>query len=567
MITSISIENFKGIRDRVEIELRPITLLFGANSAGKSTILHALHYAVELFERNNTNADHTVTGGEHVNLGGFQNLVHGHDLDRTVWLKFKMERNQELYEALDWGGSTEDINYFLYSDDVEASLSSFGTVENAAVELGINWNRFLNQAVISTCRIYFDDCLLAEIQYDDVNHKTYLSQLNVNCPGLTSIRGWITSDQQFDEKFLAERFTNPDETCLSACLREVSREFTQIDISGAIVGKEAAYHFFLKKHDSAIPNTNMVMPFETRGYPSSNKRYDDEHDQAISKYNLAQATGEELWHLISTPVKFLKRYLNQFRYLGPIRELPDRDFVPTVHRKRERWASGLAAWDHLELADDGLIDRVSEQLSATDKLNAGYELVVKKFKELDLADPLIMKLIQGDYLDDVESGSRLDLSHLPTKTRLVILPKHSDIELRPNDVGIGISQVVPVVVTALDDKSQLIAIEQPELHLHPRIQAELGDMFIESWKTRGHTFILETHSEHLILRLLRRIRETTEQELESEDLKLKPSDIGVFYLDNTSEGTKAIELRVDKDGEFIDSWPKGFFDERAKELF
>ena len=57
MITGITIENFKGIRERVKLDFRPITLLFGANSAGKSTILHALHYAREVFERHNLDAE------------------------------------------------------------------------------------------------------------------------------------------------------------------------------------------------------------------------------------------------------------------------------------------------------------------------------------------------------------------------------------------------------------------------------------------------------------------------------------------------------------------------------
>ena len=64
MITSIAIENFKAIRDRVTFDLKPITLLFGPNSAGKSSILHALHYAREVFERHNLDADRTVAGGK-----------------------------------------------------------------------------------------------------------------------------------------------------------------------------------------------------------------------------------------------------------------------------------------------------------------------------------------------------------------------------------------------------------------------------------------------------------------------------------------------------------------------
>lgn len=66
---------------------------------------------------------------------------------------------------------------------------------------------------------------------------------------------------------------------------------------------------------------------------------------------------------------------------------------------------------------------------------------------------------------------------------------------------------------ALDGKKRLIAIEQPELHIHPRLQAAIGDLFVESIQKNGHRFIIETHSEHLILRLLRRIRETEKGKL------------------------------------------------------
>ena len=76
MIKRISIKNFKGIGDEVAIDLKPITLLFGANSAGKSTIVHALHYAREIFERRNYNPDMTATGGKYIDLGGFEQLVH-----------------------------------------------------------------------------------------------------------------------------------------------------------------------------------------------------------------------------------------------------------------------------------------------------------------------------------------------------------------------------------------------------------------------------------------------------------------------------------------------------------
>ena len=103
-------------------------------------------------------------------------------------------------------------------------------------------------------------------------------------------------------------------------------------------------------------------------------------------------------------------------------------------------------------------------------------------------------------------------------------------------------------------------VEQPELGMHPAIQVELGDFFIEM-SARRQVFI-ETHSEHIILRVLRRIRETTENVV-NPTLALTPEDIRVFYM---VEG-KPQRLHVDFDGEFIDRWPDGFFTERANELF
>src|SRR5712691_7320402 len=86
-ITAITIENFKGIADPVSIPIRPITLLFGKNSAGKSTILQALHYLREVLEHRQPDPDRTHIGGDAIDLGGFQSLVHRNQLDRQIRIR------------------------------------------------------------------------------------------------------------------------------------------------------------------------------------------------------------------------------------------------------------------------------------------------------------------------------------------------------------------------------------------------------------------------------------------------------------------------------------------------
>jgi hypothetical protein len=90
-ITAIEIENFKGISERVRVDLKPITLLFGANSAGKSTILQALLYMKDVLDRRNLDAISTPVSGRALDLGGFRSFVHGQDLSRTVKIWVQME--------------------------------------------------------------------------------------------------------------------------------------------------------------------------------------------------------------------------------------------------------------------------------------------------------------------------------------------------------------------------------------------------------------------------------------------------------------------------------------------
>ncbi len=79
--------------------------------------------------------------------------------------------------------------------------------------------------------------------------------------------------------------------------------------------------------------------------------------------------------------------------------------------------------------------------------------------------------------------------------------------------------------------------------------------------------IIETHSEHLILRLIRRIRETHDGDLPVSAPAFKPDKLSVLYVERTTEGSSVRRLHVDPSGEFIERWPKGFFEERSEELF
>lgn len=140
----------------------------------------------------------------------------------------------------------------------------------------------------------------------------------------------------------------------------------------------------------------------------------------------------------------------------------------------------------------------------------------------------------------------------------------NDIAVLPNEIGTGVSQLMPLIVAAITQKSGLIACEQPELHLHPRIQVAIGDLLIQN--TDHVNYLIETHSEHLILRLLKRVRQNTDNELPQGLKAFTKEEIAINYLEPSTNGVKVKKIRIDEDGEFKDRWPQGFFSERKDEL-
>ena len=135
--------------------------------------------------------------------------------------------------------------------------------------------------------------------------------------------------------------------------------------------------------------------------------------------------------------------------------------------------------------------------------------------------------------------------------------KGSNVSVGFQDVGYGLSQLVPVLASAFSG-GRIVAIEQPELHLHPRLQGGIADVLIASRKMYGSQFIVESHSEGLMLRMQRRVREGI----------IDPADVGVLYVQPEDSGfSSIIEIGLESDGFFDREWPQGFFEDRFSDIF
>lgn len=139
-----------------------------------------------------------------------------------------------------------------------------------------------------------------------------------------------------------------------------------------------------------------------------------------------------------------------------------------------------------------------------------------------------------------------------------LLIKHLETLEKTNiaDVGYGLCQVLPVIVGGYNlERTNTYLVEEPEIHLHPRAQGGLAEFLYDLHKESVYT-IVETHSEHLIIRM---------QSLVAKGL-INKKDVVVYYISSDNEKKDIRKIEIDDLGRFTNEWPQGFFPDRTKEV-
>jgi hypothetical protein len=212
---------------------------------------------------------------------------------------------------------------------------------------------------------------------------------------------------------------------------------------------------------------------------------------------------------------------------------------------------------------DGQVSNIGETVN---RMLANHLFIERGYR---LVAEVRLILSPSEYIEIAKgTGSEKGNIHkYPMLARLFLIDATGR-EFDFEEVGSGLGYVLPVLTVLFEDSDSIVIVQQPELHLHPALQSSLGDVFIEACHRASRPILLETHSEHLLLRILKRIRQTHQEWPLDPELRLLASDVSVLYFDPMANGvTRVIQLRVSEDGEFMDRWPKGFFAERDKELF
>ncbi|BDM65447.1 hypothetical protein NFHSH190041_28990 [Shewanella sp. NFH-SH190041] len=446
MITNFELENFKSFSGKQSLRFAPITLIFGPNSSGKSSVIQSLMMLKQTILSNTKNAE-LVTSGDSIDLGTFDSLVHAQDIKRNI--KFSIQYN-----------TNHDAQEFIQKNSFPML---FG-------------NKFLRK---------IDFC------YRKSNDISFLDSYSFSCnDGNSEKISFELNNPVKSSVGITYRLQNPDS------LRSV------------------------------ISKKQKLKPDDLNGWSNLDNSLSNSF-KLSSNINLPTSFSEDtsdLSQYIDKTLIDVKHVFDSMKYLGPLRSSPKKYYSSDIGNYQKGQGKnnlGLAIYN------------------ADNETRLKLETFMLNFN--------IPYKIDAVNLGDINTGQLISIQLKDLRNNAVVTPK---------DVGFGIGQVLPIILESVVSKNNLICVEQPEIHLHPKLQAHLADLFIDSVTSGHNQWIVETHSEAIMLRIQRRIRER----------KISHDLISVLYIDVGESGAQVTSIGLDDEGDFTAHWPNGFFEERLNEM-
>jgi predicted ATPase len=450
-ITHLSIENFKCFKKRQDLKFEKITILTGANSSGKSSVMNAILGTIQSGQfpyRFSTN-------GKYVNMGDFKEISHNHtSKEIKIGLSFEQIENKVTYEyETEWQKNT----YNFLPD-----LSSLKLITES-------FNLRLYRS--PDTEMYFLD-----FEYDPAKDSHYTKEEERKNKERLINNFISTNSYKKNDKGLEKR--------LEKFKKYVGTMFEKLNM------KKVKIKTLDKIIDEVGKKNKMMLNFAVDGLLKEVFNNYDRNINAISSFRLH----------------------------------PDRTYLEKSKDKLK-----------IDKFGDGYLD----QIILWEKNNPEtFEKLQSSMRKLNLMHSINAHRIEGGRYEVL-----VKVNETGTKTSLF-------------DVGFGISQFLPIIVADLQlDKNSTLFIAEPEIHLHPNVQAEFGNYIVEQVNLNNKNYVIETHSEYLLNRL----------RLEIVRGNLKEEDLCVYFLENDGKEVKIHDLKFTKKGG-IKNAPDSFFDTYLMDL-
>ncbi len=593
----IELTNFKAFGNKVEFKLRPITLIFGQNSGGKSSIVHSLLFLHQLRILRQGSKPHDISftslGGSSVDLGGYPHYLYQHNPGNTLKMKLSFERQRydsRFGNYYSEPSSTEITLKQTVEKDmtIQHVLTSVQLFEEALYNQSIDLNRLSrHESSASISRI--------EVHQFFIEHLHPVFEEIVNTIEHKLIHTLSLHEQSSNElRSVLQDFRSKHLNSFAEKVIEQVNEQLEFHLAQSEVRQQLENILNAQQHESVHHNTAMriatVFDKVVRSKQSfsivlnllnDTKNFDDSLQKYSSKDVYIRLTNTDyFWdHVKDTGYQYRDAFavdtfqaqlhdatcddfLINLRYLGPLRKIPNRFFnEPEIGTVSE--SDGSTAWELLALYPT-ILQVINTKLR---ELNMNYTLQSNATSDTYT----VQKHVLDDFMNKIATVSsdnqelianfvkELQNTRIGPKNRLYVelLDLRSDTVVSHRDVGVGFSQVLPILVNCYSGKNATVCIEQPELHLHPRLQGDLADVFIQTsiGSDQNNSYVIETHSEAIIRRLMRRVREGV----------ISKDDISIVYVEQIGQGSSVSQIEIDNEGDLVDEWPNGFFEESFRD--
>jgi len=574
MVTKFGLSNFKGFKQLDSLEIKPLTVLCGINSSGKSSIIQSLL----LMKQSNVDGsklpidsylqEPVVFNGLYVRLGDWADVINNHATEKEIGFSWKLSGDFELKDTTRFWDPRESVPIDV---EVEVKLSYR---ENETLNISDNKNKLL-----VTNFIFNDKEKRFSLEITQYGEDKYLLKLKyVELVDL--LFRWIYYPPLYQRnlldpidprKFTATKFFQ------EKLIDEVVFDNVQVKFEGllptVIIINEFAKQSYknINKVNKDFMNSPTKVPkhllkfIETllrdlsiyiQKKPASEKKSDIQKIPVTllgDEFSVFKQEKEfELMYYYTSyqvTATYLRNLWSSVRYIGPLREAPKRFYLFDDFRRIDIGINGEYTPLVLAIEQDQKIPKYCRCI---------YE--GKRIKEYELRESDKMLEAVNWWLSECMKlpniTSVVGLGGVPGQVKL----NSSGIEVYLPDVGFGVSQILPILVECLRTKEEeTIILEQPEIHLHPSLQSKLADFFICMAKS-GKKLVIETHSEHLINRLCLRIAQE-----ESGEVKELLNTLFVSF-DDKHKTSVVKPIQINEFGE-IQNWPVGFFDENdARDL-
>lgn len=578
MIKDWLLNNFKSIDKETKLEFRPLTIFTGANSSGKSTILQSILLVTQTLQ-NPISSRSVVLNGWFKKFGSYSDVVNKRDYLKNIRVGFSIQNNGVVNQGhfYPWDDGVKDIKctFELASNNKEDDLQPLLKQLDLIVDQEKDESLFINisnndQKTKKEQKIIEDNTTL--VPESDFGYKVN-TNVHSSRSGYFSLRksanyigvglfhflpNYLLSYYELTERYkeyikqvLGSRYvysdiSASDEAELLSLLKD--KTFVVIEkIKNDNEIKNKAR--FSKRYDElnkkfSFENLRSLLEFTSLSSDDKverfSKAYEEELKKLSNRYNI-----ERIPMYFFPGLDFLKAFFSQsIKYLGPLREEPKalyplegNDTLTDVGLKGENTA---AVYENNKKQIISYID--PDSFCSIDNINL-------EPKEGTLAEAINKWLVYLCVANEIDTNDRGKMGH---ELKITI---DSGLKQDLTHVGVGVSQILPILVMSfLAEKGNVIILEQPELHLHPKVQTRLADFFV-SMNALGKQCIIETHSEYLINRLRYLVALSKDSRFEDNTI--------IYFVEKEDGHSNYRPVTINNFG-VIEDWPDGFFDESEK---